>query len=197
MVYVFLSELFSTNCSNRSIIHPILQIIRITLLSKQVSRDDIQEFIQTLSQLKSGVTFQLPTEAQWEYACRAGTATPFSFGENMTSEQVNYNGEYSYKKGFFQKKDLSRGKTLAVQSLPANPWGLYEMHGNVWEWCRDAYSDLSSEACTDPYNSSGDYRVLRGGSWINRGRACRSAYRGNYRPVRRYNYYGFRLALVN
>lgn len=164
---------------------------------EQVSWDDIQEFIQTLSQLKSGVTFQLPTEAQWEYACRAGTTTPFSFGENMTSEQVNYDGKYPYKKGFFRKKDLFRDKTLAVQSLPANPWGLYEMHGNVWEWCRDAYSDLGSEACTDPYNPSGVNRVLRGGSWLRDGRRCRSAYRDRNNSSDRNFNYGFRLALVN
>jgi len=165
---------------------------------EQVSWDDIQEFIQTLSQLKPGVTFQLPTEAQWEYACRAETTTPFSFGENMTSEQINYNGEYPYKKGLFRKKDLNRGKTLAVRSFPTNQWGLYEMHGNVWEWCRDAYSELSSEACTDPYNPSGDYRVLRGGSWFYNGGRCRSAYRGNFRPdYRDDGIVGFRFALVN
>ena len=166
---------------------------------ENVSWNNIQEFIQTLGQMKPGANFQLPTEAQWEYACRVGTTTPFSFGENMTSKQVNYNGEYPYNKGLFQRKDLKRGKTLAVQSLPANRWGLYEMHGNVWEWCQDAYQDgLGGRACTDPFNQSGENRVLRGGSWVDSGRDCRSACRSGSDPAdHRNDSVGFRLALVN
>ncbi|MHA1748001.1 MAG: formylglycine-generating enzyme family protein [Promethearchaeota archaeon] len=78
------------------------------------------------------------TEAQWEYACRAGTTSPFSFGHNITTDQVNYDGNYPYNGG---EKGIYRAETVEVGSLPGNPWGLYEMHGNVWEWCQDWYSD--------------------------------------------------------
>ena len=98
---------------------------------EQVSWDDIQVFLKKLNELIPGLDATLPTEAQWEYACRAGTTTPFSFGENITPEQVNYHGEYPYANG---KKGLYRAKTVPIKSLPANSWGLYEMHGNVWEW---------------------------------------------------------------
>ncbi len=77
---------------------------------------------------------RLPSEAEWEYACRAGTTTAFSFGENMTPEQVNYHGEYPYADA---KKGPYREQTVPVKSLPTNRWGLFEMHGNVWEWCDD------------------------------------------------------------
>ena len=110
---------------------------------------------------------QLPTEAQWEYACRAGTVTPFSFGETITPERVNYDGTMPYAEG---KKGGCQEKTVAVKALPANPWGLYEMHGNVWEWCADWYDDLSVMPIIDPLGSdTGSSRVLRGGSWSNYG----------------------------
>ena len=106
---------------------------------------------------------RLPTEAEWEYACRAGTNTPFSFGDNITPEQVNYDGNYPYADG---KKGLYREKTVPVKSLPANAWGLYEMHGNVWEWCQDWYGDYPAEPVTNPEGSqAGVERVVRGGSW--------------------------------
>ena len=93
-------------------------------------------FLATLNDLVPGLAAVLPSEAQWEYACRAGTTTPFSFGETITPEQVNYNGNYPYRGG---TKGLYRQETVPVGSLPANPWGLYEMHGNVWEWCAEAW----------------------------------------------------------
>jgi len=157
-----------------------------------VSWNDIQEFIQTLNTMQPSLSVQLPTEAQWEYACRAGTNSLFSFGAKITPEQVNYDGNHPYAGG---EKGLKRGKTVSVKSLEANAWGLYEMHGNVWEWCQDAYkSDLGTEACTDPLNESGDFRVLRGGSWVSYGGGCRSACRNSYRPDRRLSDFGFRLA---
>jgi len=143
---------------------------------------DVQAFLEKLNQLIPGLRARLPSEAQWEYACRAGTTTPFSFGENITPEQVNYDGNYPYAGG---KKGEYRVKTVPVKALPANPWGLYQMHGNVWEWCQDEWqSDLGSSPVSDPENHRTDTgsdrsvdRVLRGGSWIDLGGGCRSAFR--------------------
>jgi formylglycine-generating enzyme len=135
----------------------------------------------------------LPTEAQWEYACRAGTTTPFSFGENITPEQVNYEGNYPYARG---ETGLYRKKTVPVKSLPPNPWGLYEMHGNVWEWCSDWYGDYPAESVVDPDGPpSGTDRVLRGGSWINSGGLTRSADRVRPESGNRNSRIGFRLSL--
>ncbi len=114
---------------------------------EQVSWDDVQDFIAKLNQLIPNLTACLPTEAQWEYACRAGTITPFSFGDNITSEQVNYDANTPYSNG---QKSEYREKTVAVKSLPPNAWGLYEMHGNVWEWCSDWFGDYPTEVVTNP-----------------------------------------------
>jgi formylglycine-generating enzyme required for sulfatase activity len=161
---------------------------------EQVSWNDVQEFIIRLNNLVPELEACLPTEAQWEYACRAGTTTPFSFGKNITPEQVNYNGEYPYADG---KKGLFRKKTVPVKSLPPNPWGLFEMHGNVWEWCNDWFvSDYPTESVVDPDGPpSGAYRVLRGGSWNSLGRYVRSADRHWYGPDGLYDSIGFRLSL--
>lgn len=159
-----------------------------------VSWDDAQEFLQTLNSMVSGLGVRLPTEAQWEYACRAGTNTPFSFGDNITPEQVNYDGNNPYANG---KKGLYRQKTVPVKSLPANTWGLFEMHGNVWEWCQDAWQEkLPAEPITDPEGSgAGVGRVVRGGSWYGNGRGVRSAIRRGLAPDVRSGNIGFRLAL--
>ena len=160
---------------------------------EQVSWDDVRNFIKQLNILTSGLGAQLPTEAQWEYACRAGTATPFSFGETITPDQVNYDGNIPYAN---EKKGRCREKTVAVKSLPANPWGLYEMHGNVWEWCSDWFDDFFDKPIIDPIGSdTGSSRVLRGGSWSNHGWRTRSANRGWYAPVNRDNYIGFRFVV--
>jgi sulfatase modifying factor 1 len=160
---------------------------------EQVSWDDVRNFIKQLNILTSGLGAQLPTEAQWEYACRAGTATPFSFGETITPDQVNYDGNIPYAN---EKKGRCREKTVAVKSLPANSWGLYEMHGNVWEWCSDWYDDFFDKPIIDPIGSdTGSSRVLRGGSWSNHGWRTRSANRGWYAPVNRDNYIGFRFVV--
>jgi sulfatase modifying factor 1 len=105
---------------------------------ENVSWNDVQTFLSELNRRVPGLQARLPSEAEWEYACRAGTTTPFSFGDNITPEQVNYDGNHPYAGG---EKGLYRQKTVPVGSLPANPWGLYEMHGNVWEWCADWYGD--------------------------------------------------------
>ncbi len=165
---------------------------------EQVSWNDAQGFTKKLNTLVSGLQARLPTEAQWEYACRAGTTTPFSFDDNITPKQVNYEGNYPHADG---KKGLYRKKTVPVKSLPANPWGLFEMHGNVSEWCQDAWQEkLPAAPTTDPESAAGGdqagvKRVVRGGSWINRGRYCRSAYRYRFEPVRRNDSIGFRLLL--
>ena len=160
---------------------------------ENVSWLDVQQFIEKLNTLFPDLHANLPTEAQWEYACRAGTQTPFSFGENITPEQANYDGNYPYAGG---EKGLYRERTVPVKSLPPNPWGLFEMHGNVWEWCADWYAEeYPKQAITNPLGpDQGTYRVLRGGSWLNLGRSPRSAFRSRDEPDYRHDGIGFRLA---
>jgi formylglycine-generating enzyme required for sulfatase activity len=135
--------------------------------------------------------YRLPTEAEWEYACRAGTTSPFNTGNNITTEQANYDGNYPYN-------DNAEGtcceKTTAVGSFAANRWGLYDMHGNVWEWCWDWYGDYASGFQTDPTGAaSGAYRVFRGGGWGDSAEDVRSAYRSYDAPSTRNIDLGFRL----
>ena len=158
-----------------------------------VSWEDVQDFIERLHELVPGVGFRLPTEAEWEYACRAGTSTTFWFGDQITPEQVNYDGNYPYVGG---KKGLYRKETVAVKSLPCNDWGLYQMHGNVWEWCQDWYSGYPTSAVIDPVGpAEGEQRVLRGGCWIDFGWFARSAQRDADDAGSRYGYAGFRLIM--
>jgi formylglycine-generating enzyme required for sulfatase activity len=136
--------------------------------------------------------YRLPTEAEWEYACRAGTVSPFSTGNNITTNQANYNGNNPYNNN---AKGEYRQKTTPIGSFQANPWGLYDMHGNVWEWCWDWYGSYSSTAQTDPAGaSSGSSRVRRGGGWLGSAGSVRSANRGYYDPDDRNDDIGFRLA---
>ncbi|MBL8470891.1 MAG: formylglycine-generating enzyme family protein [Rhodocyclaceae bacterium] len=159
---------------------------------EQVSWDNVQAFLNRLDDVVPDFAAGLPTEAQWEYACRAGTQSPFSFGANITPEQVNYDGNEPYAGG---RKGEYRKKTVPVASLPANAWGLHEMHGNVWEWCADCYGELSADPATDPAGpAEGAWRVLRGGAWSNDGRNCRSACRFSTGPDYRNHIIGFRLA---
>jgi formylglycine-generating enzyme required for sulfatase activity len=148
---------------------------------ENVSWLDVQEFCARVRVL-TGRFCRLPTEAEWEYACRARTTTPFHFGETISPELVNYAGEYIYGKG---KKGEYREKTTPVGSFGvANSFGLYDMHGNVWEWCEDHFEDSYADAPTDGsawINSTVEEnasRILRGGSWLNYPRRCRSAFRG-------------------
>ncbi len=112
-----------------------------------VSWDDVQKFLNKFNQEKSDLCMRLPTEAEWEYACRAGTETPFWFGENITTEQANYNGNHPYANG---KKGEYREETVEVKALPQNGWGLYQMHGNVYEWCSDWFGDYPTGSVADP-----------------------------------------------
>ena len=153
---------------------------------------------RTASWNRSANGYRLPTEAEWEYACRAETSGPFSTGNNITTSQANYDGNYPYNKN---EKGEYRQKTTPVGSFAANPWGLYDMHGNVWEWCWDwygAYPKVTAENAVqkDPLGaSSGSSRVLRGGSWYNIGRHLRSTARNSFSPSSRSSDTGFRLAL--
>ncbi len=156
-----------------------------------VSWDDCQEFRRKLSQ-HVGREVRLPTEAEWEYACRAGTTTPFHFGDTISTDQANYAGNYVYGTG---REGQYREKTVPVGSFPANAWGLHDMHGNVWEWCQDRYGEYPSGAQVDPAGpASGGHRVFRGGSWNNLLRNCRSAIRYSFTPDHRYDRVGFRVA---
>jgi sulfatase modifying factor 1 len=159
---------------------------------EQVSWEVVHTFLDRLNALVPGLDAGLPSEAQWEYACRAGTTAPFSFGRNITPEQVNYHGNYPYAGA---EKGLYRERTVAVGSLPPNPWGLYEMHGNVWEWCADWHGPYPDGSQIDPAGPpDGSWRVLRGGSWRDDARLCRSAFRSGYPPDEAYHNIGFRLA---
>ncbi len=159
---------------------------------ENVSWNQVTDFIGQLNGLITGLDLRLPTEAEWEYACRAGTSTPFSFGEDIDPEQVNYDGNYPYRGN---KKGLYRQETVPVATLPPNPWGLYEMHGNVLEWCADWYGKYPDGPVEDPHGpEAGERRVLRGGSWIDYGRHVRSADRSHWEPDDRYGFIGFRLA---
>lgn len=158
-----------------------------------VSWDDCQQFIDTLSQVHPDLRLRLPWEAEWEYACRADTSTPYSFGgkDDLTLEKVNYSGKWGNHNAV--------GETKSVKDYPANRWGLYEMHGNVWEWCQDAWQDsLGAVVVTDPKRQATikeAKRVLRGGSWYDSGRVCRSSSRDWFvLDYRNFNI-GFRLFL--
>jgi sulfatase modifying factor 1 len=136
---------------------------------------------------------RLPTEAEWEYACRAGTTTPFHTGENLTTAQANYNGLFPYNNNL---KGKNREMTIPVGSLAANEWGLYDMHGNVWEWCLDFRGDYSTDTKANPKGpSKGLNRIVRGGSWTNYARNCRSAGRNDGDPEKGYPSTGFRIVI--
>jgi formylglycine-generating enzyme required for sulfatase activity len=160
-----------------------------------VSWVDCQDFIARVNELKPGIDLRLPSEAEWEYACRAGTETPFSFSPTITPEQANYNGNYPYAPG---RKGLYRKETVPVGSLPANRWGLYEMHGNVDEWCVDGMRDYRPDPLTDPLGplETGALRALRGGSWFDVARGLRSAGRRADDLGLRGSNVGFRCARV-
>ena len=169
--------------------HPVLH----------VSWNDAVAYAGWLS-LQTGKSFRLPTEAEWEYACRAGKGEPFSTGENLTTDQANYDGNYPYNGN---RKGVFRGTTIACDALEPNALGLYNMHGNVWEWCSDRYGDKYYDECKakgiveNPVGpETGSLRVLRGGSWFNYARICRSAYRDGDSPDYRSDDAGFRLAFV-
>ncbi|WP_199331021.1 MULTISPECIES: SUMF1/EgtB/PvdO family nonheme iron enzyme [unclassified Calothrix] len=160
---------------------------------EQISWYDAEEFCIRLSKA-TGQNYRLPSEAEWEYACRAGTSTPFHFGQTITPELANYNGNYTYGAG---SKGKYRKQTNPVGSFKvANAFGLYDMHGNVWEWCADNRHDNYNGAPSDGSAWLGginDVAVLRGGSWIYIPKFCRSASRLNYIRDIRNDVNGFRV----
>jgi formylglycine-generating enzyme required for sulfatase activity len=159
---------------------------------ESISYEDCQKFIEKVNDLVGHLELCLPTEAQWEYACRAGTQTPFWFGSTISVQHINYDGLQPYSWG-----EISYGwqRTREVKALPQNDWGLYQMHGNVREWCSDWYGEYETGTVVDPQGpSAGTVRVLRGGSWFSRGRGCRSAARLPRSADIREDNYGFRLS---
>jgi formylglycine-generating enzyme required for sulfatase activity len=169
---------------------------------EQVSWFDAMEFCNRLSQ-RTGRVYTLPSEAQWEYACRAGSTTPFHFGTTITPELANYNGNYTYANG---PKGVHREQTTPVASFPANAWGLHDMHGNVREWCLDHWHRIyegapsNGSAWLDPVKSEEEdnkkSRLLRGGSWVDVPGGCRSARRSRFRPDSASDGVGFRVVCL-
>ncbi|MCU0552701.1 MAG: formylglycine-generating enzyme family protein [Leptolyngbya sp. Prado105] len=162
---------------------------------ERVSWNDAIEFCDRLNR-KTGQLYRLPSEAEWEYACRAGTTTPFHFGQTITPEIVNYDGNSIYANA---PKGIYRKQTIEVGSFPPNAFGLYEMHGNVWEWCADPWHDNYINAPTDGRvweieTNQENVKVLRGGSWNNFPRYCRAAIRDRNRRDYSVSWRGFRLA---
>jgi len=155
-----------------------------------VTWNDAVAYADWLSAL-TGKAYRLPTEAEWEFACRADTTTPFHFGATISTELANYNGKYTYGNG---KKGIYRVKTLEVGQFPANAWGLHDMHGNVWEWTASVYDEQygGAERQASATYAAGS-RVVRGGSWVNIPQYLRSAYRGRDSTGDVY-FQGFRLA---
>jgi formylglycine-generating enzyme required for sulfatase activity len=150
---------------------------------------EAEEFCKKLSDLpeekKAGRVYRLPTEAEWEYACRAGSKSAYSFGESSKSL-----GDYAW---FYEN---SNGQTHPVGEKKANAWGLYDMQGNVWEWCSDWYGQYPKGAVSDPVGPrEGSFRVIRGGSYFSEAANCRSANHNRHDPSDRFHYYGFRVAL--
>lgn len=158
---------------------------------ENVSYDDVQAFIRKLNGL-TGQRYRLPTEAEWEYAARAGTKTPFYTGRCITTQQANYDGNYDY--AGCRKTGVYKRRPVAVGSYPPNPWGLYDMAGNVWEWTCSAYHDHYGNGAETRCAESADSRVIRGGSWLGLPSGLRSAYRAGNFPGNRFDYLGFRLA---
>ncbi|HEV3122470.1 MAG TPA: formylglycine-generating enzyme family protein [Isosphaeraceae bacterium] len=172
-----------------------------------VNYTEAEEFCRELTrqarasgELPRGWVFRLPTEAQWEYACRAGTLTATAFGDKLSSKQANFQGK-SYNGA---EEGPSLGRAARVGSYPANPWGLHDMHGNVYEWCRDwSHRDLPGGIDPDlserkgQANRDGTHsRIRRGGGWTDQGLACRSARRHRFEPDRRSDHIGFRIVAL-
>ena len=170
---------------------------------ENVSWLDAMEFCNRLSQ-RTGRSYTLPSEAQWEYACRAGTITPFCFGDTISPELANYDGNYAYSDA---SRGIYREQTAPVGMFPANAWGLYDMHGNVFEWCLDEWHESYEGAPTDGRawvdvaereNSKepAKTKLLRGGSFGGLPRNCRSAYRNHYQPDDAFDFVGFRVVCL-
>lgn len=170
-----------------------------------ITWQEANAFCEKLSQFaeeqSAGRQYRLPSEAEWEYACRAGSATAFNLGDSLSSREANFNGNYPYGEG---KKGPYARKTTKVGSYPANAFGLHDMHGNLSEWCADWYDPnyyrdspnedpLGPPVGVAPTGFGNYYLMIRGGSWMDEARACRSAYRYKAMPENRYEVVGFRV----
>jgi formylglycine-generating enzyme required for sulfatase activity len=162
----------------------------------RVSWHDGRAFCERLSQ-RTGHPFRLPSEAEWEHACRAHSTTPFYCGETITTDLANYVGEHTYRA---ESKGVYRHETTDVGCFPPNAFGLYDMHGNVWEWCADAWHEDYIGAPTDgsAWDRAGtSQRVLRGGCWHDPPDLCRCAARLKMAPAETEDYFGFRVAVAS
>ena len=159
-----------------------------------ISWNETHEFISKLNQLEGTDKYRLPTEAEWEYACRAGTETPFFTGLCILTDRANYNGKFPIKGC---PEGQNRKTTMKIGSFVPNPWGLYDMHGNVWEWCQDWYAKGYPKNAVDPRGPfSGTAKVLRGGAWFSKANMLRSSYRRKDTPDFRSHVVGFRLVKI-
>jgi formylglycine-generating enzyme required for sulfatase activity len=157
---------------------------------EMISWNDAMAFCERLSQ-RTGQQISLPTEARWEYACRGGMTTAFSFGVTISTDQANYDGKHPYGSG---QQGVFRDRTTSVKLFDPNEWGLYGMHGNVWEWCEDWYGPYPGGSKTNYTGpASGDRRVFRGGSWYMGPERLRSAHRHWFARHDRYTSMGFRV----
>ena len=168
---------------------------------ESVSWDEAVAFCRKLSERAeeraAGRSYRLPTEAEWEYAARAGGTAPFAFGESFNATHGNFDAAYPYGEA---EPAAGVGRTTPVARHPASAWGLHDMNGNVWEWCADWYAEAyySTLPLRDPPGpAAGRYRVLRGGAWKNQATACRAAYRNALAPHQRDAATGFRVVLVS
>jgi formylglycine-generating enzyme required for sulfatase activity len=163
-----------------------------TLPVGRVSWNECRAFSAALSVL-TGQRVEPPSEVEWEYACRAGTTTEFHFGDVISTDLANYNGTGTWNGS---PPGERRGEATDVGSFPPNPWGLFDLHGNVWEWCADAYGPYPATR-RDPGRPESDdcERSLRGGSWYFHPEVCRAAHRGKSPPTRRFSYFGLRVCL--
>ncbi len=158
---------------------------------ESVSWEMCRDFALRLNELDPGHTYRLPTEAEWEYACRAGTRTVYSVGDCLDTDQANFNGNYVLSGC---TEGIYRETTMPVGSFSPNPWGLVDMHGNVGEWCQDRYGEYPEGSATDPVGPDiGTFRVFRGGSWYANPATCRSGNREGGNPQLRYHSKGLRL----
>lgn len=171
------------------------KVVGDSLPVEQVSWKNVQLFLTRLNKL-TGKNYSLPSEAQWEYAARAGTTTHFNTGNCLSTDDANYNGTsplIGCEKGIYRRKEVPVG------SFKPNNWGLYDVHGNVWEWCSDYYAEdyYKNSPAQDPKGpNSGSYKIIRGGGWGYFGAGCRSAYRGFYGPTLSFDDIGFRLVCI-
>ncbi len=162
----------------------------------RVSWFDCMKFIERLNRMGQG-KYRLPTEAEWEYAARAGTSSAYSWGDTIDCDKAMY-GNNRLKNNecqrYIKSKGLQFDRPAPVKSYSPNPWGLYDMHGNVWEWCSDRYGEYKKTPAIDPKGpESGSMRIRRGGSWFKYGYFCRSANRSFGHPATRYQTTGFRI----